>query len=206
MLSKYCYFNFSAQPVNYKNKLIDNLKKLKISQESVDYLLEVVDKMPTRSQAHRILAFLTEYTDNSSCCEEHYLHSENIAEFYCTLTNIGFFAVGFYYQDYATLAAAIFSTISHAIPLKGLIALDILAANFVFLKVLSNYPLLVSYPNILTAGLVTFTFGALDKFVGRNHLDTFGSLFHSAWHLSAAFALFNFNQAQLSVSENIPKL
>lgn len=158
--------------------------------------------MPSQAQAHRALAFLTEHTNQSSGCpEEHYLHSKSIAEFYCTLTNAGFFAVGYYYQDYATLAAAFFSTISHIKPLKGLIALDILAAGFVFLKLLSNYPLLINHPDILAAGLVTFTFGALDKFVGRNNLVTFGSLFHSGWHLSAAFALLLFNQA-LSIETN----
>ena len=196
MLSKFTLFKASEQSENNKNKLIDNLNKLKISQSSIDYLIKIVDKMPARPQMYSALRFLTEYTDSSSICEQHYLHSPHIAEYYCTLTNIGLFAVGCYFQDYPTLAAALFSTLSHAIPLKRLNELDKLAAVSVFLKVLYNYHLLASNPNILTAGLVTFTFGALDKWIGRNHLDTFGSLFHSSWHLSAAFALFNFNQAQ----------
>ncbi len=148
--------------------------------------------MPTYAQ--RIFAFLIQY-NSSGCPEGHYLHSKYIAEFYCTLTNIGFFIVGCYFQDYATLAVAIFSTISHALPLKGLILLDILVANLVLLKVLSAYTLVIAHPNIIIAGVVTFIFGILDKFVGRKHLHIFGGLFHSIWHLSAAIALFNFNQA-----------
>lgn len=201
----FSFFNASSPSTNnkdlqYKHEIITNLEYLKLSKTSIDKILNVVDNMPAHTNVLGSLAFLTELTNQHSRCEKHYNHSDYLAEYFCTLSNIGFFAVAFYYKDYATLSAGIFSALSHAIPLKRLNDLDKLAALSLFIKVISNYQIIAHNPGIVAAGAATFTFGVLDMAIGRKHLDTLGPFFHSAWHLAAAFSMYKFNQAQSNVS------
>lgn len=186
----------TALKLNYRNDIRNNLKTLRVSDHAIQKILNTVDAMPAAEHMLGALKFLTTLTDKKSVCEDYYLHSDYIAEFFCTISNLGFFAVAWYYNDYATLLAGIFSTVSHAIPLKRLNELDKLAAVAVFLKVLSHYDVLATNPAMIVCGALTFAFGALDLYAGRKHKEIFGPVFHVAWHLSAAFALYKFNQAQ----------
>ncbi|KTD75491.1 prolyl oligopeptidase family serine peptidase [Legionella waltersii] len=187
---------------NDRDILSTNLEKLNISGENINNILLVIDKMPSHSKVYKALIYLSEYKNKSSMCEKHYIHSDYIAEYFCTLTNIGFFAVGIYYQDYLIVSIALFSTLSHAIPLRRLNELDKIAAVSTFINVLSNYQLLSQYPSTLIFGIATFIFGVLDQWVGRKDLDKYGSFFHCAWHLTAAFALFNCKQLLSNTDEN----
>lgn len=211
-MRSFSFFNASSSETEnknlyYKNEIISHLKYLKLSQQSIDTILNTVDKMPAHTHVLGALAFLTELTNQHSRCEKHYNRSDYLAEYFCTLSNIGFFAVAFYYQDYATLCAGTFSALSHAIPLKRLNDLDKIAALSLFIKVISNYQLVMNHPAIMAAGVATFGFGLLDLTIGRKHLATLGPIFHSAWHLAAAFSMYKFNQAQSLVSpDEIAKL
>jgi len=190
---------FKPNPINNKeetrNQIIYNLKTLKVNENSINKILNAIDSMPASEHLLGALKFLTELTDQRSRCEHFYVHSDHIAEYFCTLSNLGLFAVAFYCQDYVTLFAATFSALSHAIPLKRLNDLDKLAAVTTFLNVLVHFNTL-TYQPLLVAGAITATFGVLDMYVGRKHMDVFGPTFHAAWHLAAAYALFQFNRAQ----------
>ncbi len=185
----------AAKREKYKQQIRLNLNAINFSDEAINKILGAVDKMPASSHVFRALQFLTTLTDKTSRCENHYLHSHLIAEYFCTLSNFGFFAVAYYYQDYVTLAAGIFSAVSHAVPLKRLNELDKIAAVAVFLKMISHYDVLMNNPGILIGGATALTTGVLDIKVGRNNLDVMGPVMHVAWHLATAFVLYQFNQA-----------
>lgn len=182
---------------DHKKKITENLKILRVSDASIQSIFATVEKMPAAEHILVALNFLTEITDKHSQCEHFYLHSDYLAEFFCTLSNIGFFAVAYYQRDLVTLAVGIFSTISHAIPLKRLNDLDKLAAVSAFLYVLANYDVVLASPAILIASLITAGFGIVDMAIGRPNKDIFGSTFHVLWHFAVAFALFQFNDAKV---------
>lgn len=184
----------------YKKQIIEHLKVLKINENATSKMLDAIDKMPASTHLLGAVQFLTELTDKKSVCENYYAHSDYIAEYFCTLSNLGFFAVAFYYRDYAALFVATFSALSHAIPLKRLNDLDKIAAVTAFIIIISHYNLITKNPAIAASGVVTFSIGALDFFIGRKYKDSLGPLFHSAWHLAAAYAMYQFNHGKVDVS------
>lgn len=186
---------------NTRQKIISNLETLKLSKKSIDRIMAAVDKMPGKDHVMGALKFLTEITAKKGQREEWYTRSDLLAEYFCTLSNIGFFAVGFYYNDWFTLCAATFSALSHAIPLQRLHELDIAAALAVFAYAASHYAMLVERPDVLLAGAGTLTIGLLDLIVTRNYLDKVGASFHVAWHIAASCALFHFNQIKVELSQ-----
>ena len=194
--------------IEYKAQIKSRLEALRVHEKSIKKMLDAFDKIPAgqlQAMSAGALAFLTELTDKESHCEEHYRHSDHLAEFFCTLTNIGFFAVGFYYRDYAVLLAGTFSLVSHAIPLKRLNELDKLAAVAAVFKILYNYDVLLTSPATVAAGVTALTVGAIDLGVRRGKLkplEDYRGAIHSAWHLAAAFTSYQFHQAQ-AVEANV---
>jgi hypothetical protein len=171
-------------------------KKIRMDTAKIQ-IVNSVDNMPGAERILAALNDLTELTNKKSVCEDYYLHSNHIAEYFCTISNFGFFAVAYYYNDYATLFAATCSALSHAIPLKRLNELDKIAAVSLFLKVMFHYDTLLHNPAIIASGLATFSLGVLDIMVGRKNKEMWGPSLHVAWHLAAAVALHQFNHAQV---------
>jgi len=70
--------------------------------------------------------------------EDWYVVTKYIAEFWCCISNIGFFIVcylfGFHQKTYPILAAAICSTLSHAIPIYPLLIIDKVAMYLAMLS------------------------------------------------------------------------
>lgn len=184
-----------------KKGIIENLKILKVTDASIDKIFNTVDNMRGSTHALRALNFLTQLTSKAGYDEKFYQHSDYIAEYFCTISNLGFFAVAWMYHDYEALIAGIFSALSHAIPLKFLNDLDKIAACALFLKVISHYDVLINNPLVLACGAAALTIGGLAG-VGKRNLEKYGASPHVLWHLSAAFALYKFNQAIFDVTEN----
>jgi len=186
----------------YKKEIIISLSTIGFNSETIKKILNSFDNIPGSDHILGAIKFLTELTDKKSICEDYYLHSDYIAEYYCTISNLGFFAVAYYYNDYATLFAATFSALSHAIPLKRLNELDKIAAVALFLQIIFHYDAIVKNPEIIASGISVFLLGALDIMVGRKNKENFGPSFHVAWHLAAAFALYKFNHALIEMTAN----
>jgi hypothetical protein len=182
--------------------ILNNLKILEVSEPCIRQIIHAVDKMPGKDHVQGALKFLTEITDKKSQRENYYQYSNYLAEYFCTISNLGLFAVAFYYNDYATLAAATFSALSHAIPSQRLHDLDMLGVFIIFGKAIANYKMIMQRPDVLAWGIGAFTMNVLDTIITRSHLDKIGPSIHVTWHLAAAFALYKFNQAQIKFSEN----
>jgi hypothetical protein len=94
---------------NTKNKIKNILTSVRMSEKNIKRVMETVDRLSDSEHMQNALNFLTEAVHKSSKREMHYLHSDYLAEYFCTLSNVGFFAVGLYYRDYITMFAGIFS-------------------------------------------------------------------------------------------------
>lgn len=184
-----------------KKNIIENLTILKFSDNTINKIFDTVENMRGSSQMIRALNFLSQLTSKTGYDEKFYQYSNHIAEYFCTISNLGFFAVSWMYQDYGVLIAGIFSALSHAIPLKILNDLDKVAACGLFLKAISHYDVLLDNPLVLASGAAALTMGGLASGVAKKNLDKYGATPHVLWHLLAAFALYKLNQAIYDVPE-----
>lgn len=182
--------------------ILNNLHTLGLNKDCIERIMTVVDNLPGKDHVKGVLRFLTEITHQNSRKEHYYQYSNWFAEYFCTISNLGLFAVAFYYHDFATLAAATFSALSHAIPLQRLHDLDFLGIFIIFGKVIANYKIIMDSPSVLLFGFGALTVNILDTVVTRDHLDKIGPTLHVIWHLAAAFALHKLNQAQNDFTES----
>ena len=169
-----------------RRQIIRNLEFMKMSPANAERIMNAIDRMPGKDHVKGALQFLTKITDVKSKREEYYLHSDYIAEYFCTISNIGLFAVGFYYSDFATLLAGTFSALSHAIPAQRLHDLDIAGVMLIFAKVIANYKTFMERPELLAWGAGALMVNALDMVITRKYLDKVGPSIHVVWHLAAA--------------------
>lgn len=105
--------------------------------------------------------------------------------------------MGFQYRDFATIAAATFSALSHAIPLQRLHDLDMLGVVGILGKAAAHYDILSNRTDVLAIGSIALALNAIDTVLTRKYRDKTGPWLHVAWHIAAALALAQFNQAQL---------
>lgn len=183
-----------------REQIKHNLTVLRMSDECIERILNAVERMPCKNHVKGALKFLTAITDEKSRREEYYQISNYIAEFFCTISNLGLFAVGIYFKDFAVLLAASFSAISHAIPLQRLNDLDKIGVLAIFIKAAISYKLFMERPELLAWGAGALVVNVLDTYISRRHLDRIGPSLHVLWHLSAALALYKIDQAQVEVS------
>lgn len=190
-----------------RQQIIDNLIMLRVDRESAERIMSAVDNMTYAEQIKGALKFLTKITDAKSKREEYYHYSSYLAEYFCTISNLGLFAVAYYYGDFATLAAASFSALSHAVPSQRLHDLDLLGVFLIFGKAIANYKVLMEKPEILIWGAGAMTINVMDTFITRRYLNQIGPALHVTWHFAAALALYKFNQGQVEVtSEEIKSI
>lgn len=185
---------------DYTDQIIYNLKILRISDECIARIMNAVNNMPGKDHIKGALKFFTEITAEKSRREDYYQYSSYIAEYFCTISNIGLFAVAFYYGDFAALLAATFSALSHAIPLQRLHDLDMLGIFVVFGKAIADYKVIMERPELMAWGVGAMTVNVLDTMITRTHLNKIGPSLHFIWHLSAALALYKLNQAEVEVT------
>ncbi len=126
--------------------------------------------------------------------ELHYVRSSWIAEFWCTLSNIGFFVVACMYGDVVTLFAATASVLSHCVPLERVHDLDLIGVACVFLRVAYYSPLLIQHPEVMMVGSGALFINRVDAYVTRRYVRTIGATLHVVWHIASAYALYRFDQ------------
>src|SRR5690242_12616155 len=147
-----------------------------------------------------VYRFFSKPTDKKSQREDYYQYSNYLAEYWCTLSNVGLFAVGCYYGDFATLAAATFSALSHAIPSQRLHDLDMLGVVGILGKAVNNYDVILKRKDVIATGTAALAINVIDTILTRKYRDKIGPWLHVAWHIAAAAALGVFNQAQLDIA------
>lgn len=193
--------NIQQDQCIYRNEIIQNLRSLNISQSSINKILRIVENMPCVDQMQRMLAFLTQLKDEKIQCEPYYLYSNYVAEFFCALSSLGFFASAFIYKDYLTLALAFFAILSHAVPLQILNNCDKIAAIAKTVHIATYYSLLLKNPDFIALGMLTAALGIAEFSVGRKYKEFFNGSLHSAWHLATAFGIYKFNDMLI---KNLP--
>ena len=119
-------------------------------------------------------------TDSGSQREDWYVISNYIAEFWCCLSNIGFFIVCWYHnwdpKTLPILLAGFFSAISHAVPLQILLYCDKMGVLIAVLSYIHLWQEIWYYlPVLLCVNL-------FDTYCARNYGWTWT---HILWHLTA---------------------
>jgi hypothetical protein len=141
--------------------------------------------------------------------------TSSIAEFWCSISNIGFFIVGLYFGDITLLLAATFSLVSHSIPNQGIHDLDILGVLLIGAKVLLNLSVILASPAVLVFGVVAIMVNILDTILTPRFYHLIGPWIHVAWHLTAAAAMFVLNAgliglplsfAAISIAQMLPAI
>ena len=140
-----------------------------------------------------IKQFLIEPTRQTSQREHYYQTTNQIAEFFCTVSNFGLFMVAFYYRDLTTFVAALFSTLSHAFPYQRLHDLDIIGVIAVSIKVVFHLPPLFQHHEVILIGGLALLINLIDTILTRHYLNQIGPVIHVIWHISVTFALYQFN-------------
>lgn len=124
----------------------------------------------------------------------------SIAEFWCTLSNIGFFMVGIYCFPLAPLTASFifmagtFSLLSHTTPSQLLHDFDMLGVVLIGIPILLHIPLILGSPllwPLLIAGGIAVIVNVVDTIITKTWgTELLGPWPHVLWHISAAVALF----------------
>jgi len=125
-------------------------------------------------------------TDQQSQRENWYEVSPYIAEFWCTISNIGFLYVGAQHQSPAVLAAGIASIASHTVPRQWLHKLDILGVIGVLGRVAWEYPTIQHKSWLIIPAAVAGCVNAADAHLSRHYGYTWP---HVLWHLTAAASI-----------------
>ena len=177
-----------------------------ITSNEIEPNTTTIDEMKGTSSSwseyisENVYGFFSKPTNKTSQREDYYQYSNYLAEYWCTLSNVGLFAVGCYYGDFATLAAATFSALSHAIPSQRLHDLDMLGVVGILGKAVNNYDVILNRSDVIATGTAALAINAIDTVLTRKHRDTIGPWLHVAWHIAAATALGVLNQAQLDMT------
>lgn len=131
-------------------------------------------------------SFFGALTDPKSQRENWYKVTPYIAEFWCTVSNIGFIYVGLKHNSPELVCAGIASIVSHTIPKQWLLAVDKIGVALVLSKAVREYSTLVRNPWLLAPLAIAGLINVSDAYLTRNHAQTWP---HVIWHLSsAAFA------------------
>lgn len=184
--------------------LFENLKCLQVDEKNCSKIIMSIKNWDHNHHLLGALKFLTEIKHVKSRRENFYEVSKFISEFYCTISNLGLFAVAYQYNDVNTLMAALFSALSHAFPLQRFQELDILGVVFVLGNVLANYHVLFENREVIFYGVSAITVNIIDTVISRMNYNKFGPLPHVIWHFLAALALAKFNEHAL-FSANSPQ-
>ncbi len=200
-----------ANVILTRNVIINNLKKINISEESATRFVDMVERLPGKDNLGTALKYLTYEKSPGSRREKYYQLSNYIAEFFCTISNAGFFAVGLKYGDYSVLTAGLLSALSHTIPFESLQLLDYAGILVVFAKAASEYKTIAAKPTTMAWAGGAIGVNIVDTLVARlskkhypedHYLNTIVTpITHVAWHLSAAFALYELDKAVVDVTK-----
>lgn len=128
-------------------------------------------------------SFFSKITNRKSQRENWYKVTPYIAEFWCTLSNAGFFYVGVRHASPELIFAGTASVVSHTIPKEWLLVVDKIGAASAILRLAMEYETLMKYPWLLTPIAAVGLINLCDSYSARTRGYT---LPHVVWHLSSA--------------------
>lgn len=129
--------------------------------------------------------FFKTLTDPASQRENWYSVTPYIAEFWCALSNIGFFIAGIKHKSPELMIAGTASLASHTVPKKWLHTIDLLGVAIAFGGIAFKYRKFIrENPRFLLLGGAAGAINAIDAYFARNKGKTVS---HVIWHLSAAY-------------------
>lgn len=140
----------------FRSDIQNNLRAMNWKMTGEQRILSVLDTiLSPLPEDHRlgVEKLLTTLSQSKSQSEVLYQHSSWIAELFCTLSCVGFFAVAYHYSDYFALAVGVFSLLSHVIPTLCLNRLDIAAANLAVARMVLPALTWLAYPLLENRGL-----------------------------------------------------
>jgi len=108
-----------------------------------------------------------------------------VAEFWNTVSSIGFVGVGLYYSSPELIFAGVASAASHAFPKNWLLLVDKIGAGIVVFKFALNYEILINEPWLLAPVAATGATFAMDTILAGKIAPKFPWP-HVAWHITAA--------------------
>lgn len=108
----------------------------------------------------------------------------HVAEFWNTLSSIGFVGVGLYYSSPELIFAGVASAASHAFPKNWLLLVDKIGAGIVVFKFALNYEILMNEPWLLAPVAATGATFAMDTMLAGKIAPKFPWP-HVAWHITA---------------------
>jgi hypothetical protein len=129
------------------------------------------------------IAFFTKLTDRKSQREDWYKITPYIAEFWCTISNVGFIVAGLHRRSPELIFAGTASIVSHAIPKQCLLTIDKIGALLPILRLACEYKVIIRRPILLLPIAATIGLNVADIYFARIKGKTW---LHSVWHLSAA--------------------
>jgi hypothetical protein len=127
--------------------------------------------------------FFDQLTPIESQREDWYVVTPYVAEFWCTISNVGLLGVGLYHQSPELMCAAVASIFSHAIPKQWLLHIDKVAAFVAASKMIRDYRVLVHNPWLVLLIMGLGGVGLSDLYFAR-HKDK--TMPHVVWHMCAA--------------------
>ncbi len=136
---------------------------------------------PSDEQIKSIFGALT---DINSQREDWYTVTPFIAEFLCTISNVGFIYVGLKHKSPELLFAGVASAISHSIPKQWLLTVDKIGVLVVASKLIREYQVIIDHPWLLLPVALAAIINFSDAYLARQHGYTYP---HVIWHLSSAF-------------------
>ncbi|OJU81722.1 MAG: hypothetical protein BGO10_07485 [Chlamydia sp. 32-24] len=128
--------------------------------------------------------FFIKLKNSKSQREDWYKVTSYIAEFWCTLSNIGFFYVGLKQRSLEILFAGLASTLSHAVPKQWLATVDKIGVAVVLARFIKDSKTKFSHPFVLMPLVIAGVINLSDTYLARVKGKTWP---HVVWHLSAAF-------------------
>jgi len=122
-------------------------------------------------------------TEDNDQRENWYVMTPYVAEFWCTLSNIGFLYVSWKHKSPELLFAGCASILSHAIPKQWLLYVDKFGVLVGLSKFVREYKAILKQPTLLLPLLSIGILNTLDRYIARQRGETWS---HVVWHLGTA--------------------
>ncbi len=127
--------------------------------------------------------FFTKLMDPKSQRENWYTVSNHIAEFWCAMSNIGFFYVANKHRSPELLFAGLASLAAHSAPKQWLLTVDKIGVLLVLTKCIREYSVVQKNPWLIGPVALAGLINAADAYLARTRGYTWP---HVVWHLSSA--------------------
>lgn len=129
------------------------------------------------------VGFFDKLTDQKSQREDWYQVTPYVAEFWCTVSNVGFIVVGVHQNSPELVFAGAASIVSHTIPKKWLLTVDKIGVLVALSKFAREYKVVINNPSLLIPIAALGAVNMIDAYLARVKGKTWP---HVVWHLSAA--------------------